>query len=136
MDPHASVYVAGHRGMVGSALVKRLRDAGHSRVVLRTREELDLTRREAVEEFFLREKPDYVFLAAGRVGGIQANQASPADFIRDNLLIQTHVIDAAHRFGAKKLLFLGSSCIYPRDAAQPIPRRRAARLSAAGRAHP
>src|SRR5262245_54213161 len=97
MDPHASVFVAGHRVMVGSALVKRLRDAGHSRLVLRTRQELDLTRREAVEEFFLKEKPDYVFLAAGRVGGIQANQAMPADFIRDNLLIQTSVLQAAHR---------------------------------------
>ena len=120
MDPHASVYVAGHRGMVGSALVKRLRAAGHSRLVLRTREELDLTRREAVEEFFLREKPEYVFLAAGRVGGIQANQASPADFIRDNLLIQTSVLHAAHRSGVKRLIFFAGSCLYPRECPQPM----------------
>ncbi|HZN02948.1 MAG TPA: GDP-L-fucose synthase [Candidatus Polarisedimenticolia bacterium] len=120
MDPHASVYVAGHRGMVGSALVKRLRAAGHSRLVLRTREELDLTRREAVEEFFLREKPGYVFLAAGRVGGIQANQASPADFIRDNLLIQTSVLHAAHRSGVKRLIFFAGSCLYPRECPQPM----------------
>ncbi len=106
--------------MVGSALVKRLRDAGHSRLLLRTREELDLTRGEAVEEFFLREKPEYVFLAAGRVGGIQANQARPAEFIRDNLLIQTSVLQAAHRSGVKRLIFFAGSCLYPRECPQPM----------------
>jgi len=114
------IYVAGHRGLVGSALVRRLAKAGHDDLLLRTHDELDLRDRAAVEAFFESERPDQVYLAAAKVGGIVANASRPADFIRDNLLIQTHVIDAAHRHGSKKLLFLGSSCIYPREAPQPI----------------
>jgi GDP-L-fucose synthase len=120
MEPNAGIYVAGHRGLVGSALVKRLRDAGHSRLILRTHQELDLSRREAVEEFFRREKPDYVFLAAARVGGIGVNQARPAEFIHENLLIQTSVLHAARQSGVKRLIFFGSSCLYPRDCPQPM----------------
>jgi GDP-L-fucose synthase len=120
MEPSSAIYVAGHRGLVGSALVKRLHDAGHTHLILKTRQELDLTRREAVEAFFRREKPDYVFLAAARVGGIQVNQEKPAEFILENLLIQTSVLDAAHRSGVKRLIFFGSSCLYPRDCPQPM----------------
>ncbi len=120
MDKSARIYVAGHRGLVGSAILRRLRSAGFADIVVRDRKELDLTDQAAVNRFFAEERPEYVFLAAARVGGIKANSAFPADFIRDNLLIQTNVIDAAYRFGAAKLLFLGSSCIYPRLAPQPI----------------
>lgn len=120
MELSAAVYVAGHRGLVGTALVKRLRDAGHTRLLLKTREELDLTRAADVDAFFQRERPDYVFLAAARVGGIQVNQARPGDFIRENLLIQSSVLEAARRSGVKRLIFFGSSCLYPRDAAQPM----------------
>lgn len=121
MDKSARVFVAGGRGLVGSAIVRRLRGEGFERLLTPTRRECDLTERDAVEEFFGREKPEYVFLAAAKVGGIHANNTYPADFIRENLLIQTHVIDAAWRQRVKKLLFLGSSCIYPRLAPQPIP---------------
>ncbi len=115
------IFVAGYRGLVGSAIVRRLQSAGFgSQLVLRTRAELDLTDARAVRDFFDAERPTHVYLAAARVGGILANSTFPADFIRDNLLIQTSVIDAAHRSGAEKLLFLGSSCIYPRLAPQPI----------------
>jgi GDP-L-fucose synthase len=114
------IYVAGHRGLAGSAIVRALRAAGYERLLLRTREELDLTERDAVERFFAAERPEYVFLAAAKVGGILPNNKYPADFIRENLLIQTHVIDAAYRHGTKKLLFLGSSCIYPKLAPQPM----------------
>jgi len=120
MESTAGIYVAGHRGLVGSALVKSLREAGHSRLILRTREELDLTRAAEVEEFFLREKPDYVFLAAARVGGIMVNQARPGEFIHDNLLIQASVLHAAQQSGVKRLIFFGSSCLYPRDCPQPM----------------
>jgi GDP-L-fucose synthase len=120
MNKSASIYVAGHRGMVGSAIVRRLASDGYSRLLLRTRGELDLTRQAAVEEFFAKERPEYVFLAAARVGGILANSTRPAEFIAENLAIQSNVIDAAYRNGAKKLLFLGSSCIYPKFAPQPI----------------
>ncbi|MFZ5653334.1 MAG: GDP-L-fucose synthase [Pseudomonadota bacterium] len=120
MDKGAKIFVAGHRGLVGSAIVRRLRAAGFDDLVLRTRAELDLRDAAAVREFFAEERPQYVFLAAARVGGILANDSYPADFIRDNLLIQTSVIDAAHRHGVKKLLFLGSSCIYPKHAPQPM----------------
>lgn len=120
MQQDTKIYVAGHRGMVGSAIVRALAGAGYRNVVTRTRSELDLTNRAAVEDFFARERPAHVFLAAARVGGILANDTLGGDFIRDNLLIQTHVIDAAYRFGARKLLFLGSSCIYPKHAEQPI----------------
>ena len=120
MDRGSRIYVAGHRGLVGSALVRRLQAEGFGEVITRDREELDLTDQRAVEDFFARERPEYVFLAAARVGGILANSRYPADFIRENLLIQTHVIDAAYRYGVKKLLFLGSSCIYPKHAPQPM----------------
>jgi len=114
------IYVAGHRGLVGSAIVRRLDAEGCRNLVLRTHAELDLTRQDAVERFFAAEKPDYVFLAAAKVGGIVANDTRPADFIRDNLAIQGNVIESARRSGVRKLLFLGSSCIYPRLAPQPI----------------
>jgi GDP-L-fucose synthase len=114
------IYVAGHRGLVGSAIVRRLERDGHHALLLRTRAELDLTDHASVERFFRTEKPEVVFLAAAKVGGILANDRQPADFIRENLLIQTHVIDAAHRHGAAKLVFLGSSCIYPKLAPQPM----------------
>ena len=120
MDTESKIYVAGHRGMVGSAITKRLADLGYGNIIFRTSKELDLTAQSAVNEFFDSEKPDYVFLSAAKVGGIYANDTYPAGFIRDNLLIQTNVIDAAHKNGVKKLLFLGSSCIYPKMAKQPI----------------
>ena len=120
MDPNARIYVAGHRGLVGSAIIRRLEAEGCSNLLTRTHAELDLTDRAAVEEFFETEKPEYVYLAAAKVGGILANNTYPADFIRDNLAIQLNVIDAAYRHGAKKLLFLGSSCIYPKMAPQPM----------------
>jgi GDP-L-fucose synthase len=115
------IYVAGHNGLVGSAIVRRLRAGGASRLLLRTSKELDLRRQAEVERFFAEQRPHYVFLAAAKVGGIQANRSRPAQFLRDNLQIQTNVIDAAYRNGTRKLLFLGSSCIYPRLAPQPIP---------------
>lgn len=117
----APVFVAGHRGLVGSAIVRRLERAGHTNLLLRRRQELDLTRQDAVNAFFAEQRPAYVFLAAARVGGIHANDTYPADFLRDNLQIQTNIIDAAWRHGASKLLFLGSSCIYPKHAPQPMP---------------
>ena len=120
MTPESRIYVAGHRGLVGSALVRRLRAAGFANLLLRDRGELDLTRSPAVEDFFASERPEYVFLAAARVGGIAANDTRPAEFLHDNLAIQTNVIDAAYRHGTAKLLFLGSSCIYPRLAPQPL----------------
>ncbi|XP_076893876.1 putative GDP-L-fucose synthase 2 [Bidens hawaiensis] len=115
------VFVAGHRGLVGSAVVRRLRTLGYSNLILRTHSELDLTNQSAVKTFFSIEKPQYVILAAAKVGGIHANNTYPADFITINLQIQTNVIDSAYRYGVKKLLFLGSSCIYPKHAPQPIP---------------
>lgn len=120
MRRDARIFVAGHRGLVGSAIVRQLRAAGYHRLLLRTHTELDLTSAAATAEFFARERPEYVFLAAARVGGILANQQYPADFIRDNLLIQSHVIHEAWRTGVQRLLFLGSSCIYPRMAPQPM----------------
>jgi len=120
MKKDAAIFVAGHRGMVGSAIARRLSADGYSRLLLRSRAELDLTRQSAVEEFFAAERPEYVFLAAAKVGGILANSTRPAEFIAENLAIQSNVIDAAYRNGAKKLLFLGSSCIYPKFALQPI----------------
>jgi GDP-L-fucose synthase len=120
MDLHDRVYVAGHCGLVGRAVVRRLRAGGAHHLILRTRGELDLTDQAAVDTFFESERPDYVFLCAGKVGGIHANNTYPAEFIRDNLAIQTNVIHSAWKHQAKKLLFLGSSCIYPRLAAQPM----------------
>lgn len=114
------IYVAGHRGLVGSGLVRHLREQGYRNLILRTRDEVDLTARDAVEEFFAREQPEFVFLAAAKVGGILANSKYPADFIRDNLAIELNVIDAAWRSGVEKLEFLGSSCIYPKFAPQPM----------------
>ena len=120
MDHHAKIYVAGHRGLVGSALVRHLAAKGCSNVVTRTHAELDLTTQAATREFFQTEQPEYVFLAAAKVGGILANNTYPAEFIHQNLAIQTNVIHEAWRAGVKRLLFLGSSCIYPRDCPQPI----------------
>ena len=120
MRPSSRVYVAGHRGLVGSAICRRLAAAGYSDMLLRTHAELDLTQRNAVWEFFKNEQPKYVVLAAAKVGGIHANNAYPVDFIRDNLLIQSNVIDACYEFGVQRLLFLGSSCIYPKLCSQPI----------------
>ena len=121
MNPDSSIFVAGHRGLVGSAIVRRLRAAGLRNLVLRDRNELNLTRQAAVEDFFAKARPEYVFFAAAKVGGILANDSFPAEFLQDNLVIQTNIIDAAYRSGARKLLFLGSSCIYPKHAPQPMP---------------
>lgn len=120
MPPSASIYVAGHRGLVGAAIVRQLQQAGFKNLLLRTHHELDLTQQAAVNDFFQKARPEYVFLAAAKVGGIHANDTYPADFIRDNLQIQTNIIDAAYRTGVKKLLFLGSSCIYPKFTPQPM----------------
>ena len=120
MQIEARIYVAGHRGLVGSALCRELDRLGYRNVLTRTHRELDLTNSSAVRGFFEQEKPDYVFLAAARVGGILANNTYPADFIRDNLAIQSNVIEAAYENKVKRLLFLGSSCIYPKFAPQPI----------------
>ena len=121
MQPESSIFVAGHRGLVGSAIVRRLRAGGFHNLVLRDRTELDLTRQGAVERFFAEARPEYVFFAAAKVGGILANNNYPAEFIQDNLVIQTNIIDSAYRNGTRKLLFLGSSCIYPKFAPQPMP---------------
>lgn len=120
LDRTKKIYVAGHRGLVGSALVRKLKSEGFLNVVTRTHEELDLTRQSEVENFFAKEKPAYVILAAAKVGGIYANDTYPADFIMQNLQIECNVIDAAYKNGVEKLLFLGSSCIYPRECPQPI----------------
>lgn len=120
LDRDKKIYVAGHRGLVGSAIVRCLEREGFSRIVTRTHEELDLTRQAETEAFFAREKPDYVILAAAKVGGIYANDTYPADFIMKNLQIECNVIDAAYKNQVEKLLFLGSSCIYPRECPQPI----------------
>ena len=120
MERDSSIFVAGSRGLVGSAIVRALRAGGYENLLLPTRETLDLCKEAAVEDFFSRHRPEYVFLAAAKVGGILANSTYPADFLRENLAIQTHVIDAAWRHGAKKLVFLGSSCIYPKLAPQPL----------------
>lgn len=120
MDKKAKIYIAGHGGLVGSSIVRVLKEEGYTNIVGRTHKELDLTNQEAVEKFFETEKPDYVILAAAKVGGIHANNTYPAEFIFSNLQIQNNIIDASYRHGVKKLLFLGSSCIYPKFAPQPI----------------
>ena len=120
MDKDAKIFVAGHRGMVGSALVRRLAAGGYRNVVVRTRAELDLLDQRAVREFVAAERPDYVFIAAAKVGGIQANNTYRADFLYENLVIEANLIQAAHDADLDRLMFLGSSCIYPRDCAQPI----------------
>ena len=120
MELDSKIYVAGHRGMVGSAIVRELQRQGYHNLVLKTHAELDLTRQEAVEAFFAKEKPEYVFLAAAKVGGIVANQSALADFMYENMILEMNVIHAAWKNGCKKLEFLGSSCIYPRLAPQPM----------------
>jgi GDP-L-fucose synthase len=121
MKNEDSIFIAGHRGLVGSAILRRLGADGFNRLLTRTRAELDLTNREAVEDFFTREKPAIVIVAAAKVGGIKANAEQPVEFLLENLQIQNNLIRAAHESGARKLLFLGSSCIYPKHAPQPIP---------------
>ena len=121
MEKEAKIYVAGHRGMVGSAIVRELQRQGYDNIITRTHQELDLCRQREVEQFFEQEKPEYVFLAAAKVGGIMANQEAPADFMWDNIMLEMNVIHAAWKNGCKKLEFLGSSCIYPRMAPQPMP---------------
>ncbi len=121
MERNAKIYVAGHRGMVGSAIVRELLRQGYHNIVTRTHRELDLSRQAEVEKFFAEEKPEYVFLAAAKVGGIMANREAPADFMYENMMLEMNVIHAAWRNGCKKLEFLGSSCIYPRMAPQPMP---------------
>jgi GDP-L-fucose synthase len=120
MDKRSKIYIAGHRGLVGSAIMRGLKQKGYSNLVTRTHAELDLANQKATETFFAEEQPAYVILAAAKVGGIYANNVYPAEFIRDNLAIQTNVIHEAYRSGVKRLMFLGSSCIYPRLAPQPI----------------
>lgn len=120
MDKNAKIYIAGHRGLVGSAIVRNLQAKGYTNLLMRTHAELDLTDQKATDAFFAEEKPDYVFLAAAKVGGILANNLYPAEFIRDNLIIQANIIHAAYKNNAKRLMFLGSSCIYPKLAPQPM----------------
>ena len=120
MDKHAKIYVAGHRGMVGSAIVRELQRQGYDNLLTRTHAELDLCRQEVVERFFAEERPEYVFLAAAKVGGIGANDSASADFMYENMTLEMNVIHAAWRNGCRKLEFLGSSCIYPRLAPQPM----------------
>ena len=120
LTPHSRVYVAGHRGLVGSALVRELESRGCTNLLLSSHAELDLRDQQAVSNFFNSNRPDYVFLAAAKVGGILANSTKPAEFLYDNLAIQTNVIHEAWRTGVRKLVFLGSSCIYPKLAPQPI----------------
>ena len=120
MDKSARIFVTGHRGMVGSALMRRLRDAGYTNLLTRSRAELDLLEQRAVHRFLAAERPDYLFIAAARVGGIQANNVLRADFLYQNLMIEANLIHGAHLAGVERLMFLGSSCIYPRDCPQPI----------------
>lgn len=121
MNKNSRIFIAGHRGLVGSAIHRELVRLGYANILTRTREELDLLETGAVDRFFAEEKPEYVFLAAAKVGGIFANNTYPADFIRDNLILQTNIIEASYRNGVDRLLFLGSSCIYPKLAPQPMP---------------
>lgn len=120
MEKNSKIYVAGHRGLVGSAIVRNLKERGFTNLLVRTHKELDLKRQEDVEKFFEQEKPEYVFLAAAKVGGIHANSTYPAEFIYDNLMIESNIIHSSYKNKVKKLLFLGSSCIYPKFAEQPI----------------
>jgi len=120
MDKKSKIYVAGHGGLVGTAIVRRLKKAGYDNLILRAHKELDLTRQVAVEAFFEKQRPEYVFMAAAKVGGILANSSYPAEFIYRNLLMETNIIHAAYLYGVEKLLFLGSSCIYPKHCPQPM----------------
>lgn len=121
MDKDSKIYVAGHRGMVGSAIVRELQRRGYNNIITRTHRELDLTCQQAVDDFFASERPEYVFLAAAKVGGIVANNSAPADFMYENMMLEMNVIHSAWKHGCRKLEFLGSSCIYPRLAPQPMP---------------
>ncbi|MCW3115127.1 MAG: GDP-L-fucose synthase [Segetibacter sp.] len=120
MEKGAKIYIAGHRGMVGSAIMRKLQSEGFENIITRISSELDLRNQVAVNDFFTKEKPDYIFLAAAKVGGIHANNSFRAEFIYDNLMIEANIIHAAYQHGAKKLMFLGSSCIYPKFAPQPL----------------
>ena len=120
MNKQAKIYIAGHRGLVGSALVRKFQELGYDNLILKTRSELNLLNQQEVADFFAVEKPEYVFLAAAKVGGIGANSTYPADFVYENIMIQTNIIHSAYKNNTKKLLFLGSSCIYPKMAEQPI----------------
>ncbi|MEW6376168.1 MAG: GDP-L-fucose synthase [Thermodesulfobacteriota bacterium] len=120
MEQNARIYVAGHTGLIGSAMVRKLRSFGYSNILTKTHKEMDLIQNEKVKEFFEKENPQYVFLAAAKVGGIYANNTYPADFVYENLMIQTNVIDLSYRYGVKKLLFLVSSCVYPKMCQQPM----------------
>jgi GDP-L-fucose synthase len=120
MTKNSLIYVAGHTGLVGSAIFRRLKARGYKNLITKTHREMDLTERKKVEKFFIKELPEYVFLAAAKVGGIHANSTYPAEFIYENLMIQTNVINLSYRYGVKKLLFLGSSCIYPKMSPQPM----------------
>lgn len=120
MEKKSKIYIAGHNGMVGSAILRELKKQGYDNIVFKSSKDMDLRRQNDVEEFFEHEKPEYVFLAAARVGGIHANNSYPAEFIYDNLMIEANIIHSAYKYGVKKLLFLGSSCIYPKFASQPI----------------
>ncbi|AKB76143.1 GDP-L-fucose synthetase [Methanosarcina lacustris Z-7289] len=120
MEKDSKIYLAGHRGLVGSALKRKLESKGYTNIIFRTHKELDLTNQQAVNEFFEQEKPEYVFLAAAKVGGILANSTYPAQFVYENLMIESNIIHSAYKCGVKKLLFLGSSCIYPQLAPQPL----------------
>src|SRR6202790_4294376 len=120
MHKSSRIYVAGHHGLVGSAICRRLKHESYSNLIVRDRSQLDLTNQPAVDAFFAAEKPEYVFVAAAKVGGILANSTYPVDFLRDNLIIELNVMEAAYRHGVKKLESLGSSCIYPKRAPQPI----------------
>jgi GDP-L-fucose synthase len=120
MEQNAKIYIAGHSGLIGSAMVRKLSSCGYTHIITRTHTEMDLTERKKVKEFFERENPQYVFLAAAKVGGIFANNACPAEFIYENLMIQTNVIDLSYRHGVKKLLFFGSSCVFPKMCQQPM----------------
>ncbi len=121
MNIDDKIYIAGHRGMVGSAICRHLKAAGYKNLLVQSRDQLDLTQQAAVMQFFSRQRPEYVFLCAARVGGIYANNTYPADFIYQNLMIEANIIQAAYQYKVKRLLFLGSSCIYPREAQQPMP---------------
>src|SRR4051812_2336771 len=120
MNPSARVYVAGHAGLVGSAITRRLHALGYGHILTATRDQLDLRDQAAVQYWFRSNRPEYVFLVAGTVGGIHANSTRPAEFIYDNMMIHATVVHAAHLYGVRKLLYLGSSCIYPREAPQPM----------------
>jgi len=120
MDLQSKIYIAGHNGLVGSAIVRQLTDRGYTNLLLRSSRDLDLRNQQAVDEFFAQERPDYVFLAAAKVGGIHANNTYPAEFLYDNLMIEANIIHSAYRHSVQKLLFLGSSCIYPKLCPQPM----------------